>query len=534
MFDRTKFDFIKLTILVVSLISILVACSLSGKDDVTESNWWKDAVFYEIFVRSFYDSDCDGIGDFNGITQKLDYLQDLGVTALWLMPIHPSPSYHGYDVTNYYAVNYEYGSLEDFQNLVNEVHKRGMHIIIDLVINHTSDQHPWFVDARSFTNSAYRDWYIWSETYPGYNGPLGVAWHKSDTGYYYGVFCCGMADLNYTNPEVTAQMEKIASYWLIDVGVDGFRVDAAKHLIEEGENQENTESTHEWFRNFYTFYKTEKPDAYTVGEVKGAGAFFAKTYTGDQFDNIFNFDIGYGIVNSARNGNNQAVLSAMNFSIRDMPEGDYATFLTNHDQDRAMQVLGGDMNRAKVAASLLLTAQGIPYIYYGEEIGQIGKKPDEDIRRPMQWSDATNAGFTCPDATPWRPSYDAAQVNVVAELADPDSLWSHYQTLIAIRKAHPALRTGDNTLIDTDQKAIFASLRTSQDEQVLVIVNLGDEPIDSYQLSVGASPLKRGTYSFEGVLGSLDQTLKVNKGGGFELAVDTLIQPYQTLILVLQ
>ena len=512
----------------------LTACTFI-QPDTGSTTWWEDAVFYEIFVRSFNDSDCDGIGDFNGITEKLDYLQELGVNALWLMPIYPSPSYHGYDVTDYYTVNPEYGTLEDFQTLVDEAHQRDIRIIIDMVLNHTSNQHPWFIDAETNPGSPYRDWYIWSEEDPGYQGPLGAAWHPSSSGYYYGVFWSGMPDLNQANPEVTAEMKEISKFWLNEIGVDGFRVDAAKHLIEEGQNQENTASTHAWLQDYYSFYKAENPAAYTVGEIYGAGAAFALTYTGDQFDQVFNFEMGYGFINSANNGSNYAVNSAVTFSLKDMPAGNYATFLTNHDQDRVMNVLGGDVNKAKLAASLLLTAQGTPFIYYGEEIGMQGRKPDEDIRRPMQWSGEANAGFACPEAAPWRPPHeDYSVVNVSAQQGDAASLLSHYQTLIEIRKAHPALRTGAATLVDTSQKEIYAILRTTDKEKILVVINLSAAPVNTYTLSADASPLEAGTYSFNGVLGSLAGGLEADAQGGFTLTVEEEISPYQTLILILE
>jgi glycosidase len=169
-------------------------------------NWWQTAVFYEIFVRSYYDTDGNGIGDFNGITQKLDYIQSLGVNAIWLMPIHPSPSYHGYDVTNYYNVNHDYGTMADFKNLLNEAHKRDIHIIIDLVLNHTSSQHPWFKEANSGPNSQYRNYYVWSDTSKGGN------WHEGNQGYYFGLFCGCMPDLNYNNPQVTTDMLKVTDF----------------------------------------------------------------------------------------------------------------------------------------------------------------------------------------------------------------------------------------------------------------------------------------------------------------------------------
>ena len=375
--------------------------------------WWREAVFYEIFVRSFYDTDRDGIGDFNGITQKLDYLQELGITAIWLMPVHPSPSYHGYDVLNYFNVNPEYGTMADFKGLLAEAHRRNIHIIIDLVINHTSSQHPFFVAANADPQSPYRDWYIWSDTDPGNR------WHPGNNGYYYGFFWVGMPDLNYRNPEVTGFMDDVVTFWLDEVGVDGFRVDAAKHLIQEGDQRENTLATHEWYRDFYQFYKADFPEAYTVGEVFGAGSSVVKSYTGDQLDQVFNFEMSGGFVNSARGEAYSGINSAIQFALADMPDFNFATFLTNHDQDRVMSVLGGDTDKAKVAASMLLTSPGTPFIYYGEEIGMQGRKPDEDIRLPMQWSGEENVGFS--DGKPWRsPEASYPKVNVETQKNDPE------------------------------------------------------------------------------------------------------------------
>ena len=194
----------KRLISLILLATFLIACTSPVVNKATptvveERPWWETAIFYEIFVRSFYDSDGDGIGDFNGITEKLDYLVELGVDAIWLMPIHPSPTYHGYDVINYFNVNPDYGTLTDFAHLLDEAHQRGMHIIIDLVINHTSSKSPWFEDANSNPDSAYRDWYIWADTDPGYSSPLGNPWHPGKQGYYYGIFSDSMPDLNYTN-----------------------------------------------------------------------------------------------------------------------------------------------------------------------------------------------------------------------------------------------------------------------------------------------------------------------------------------------
>ena len=441
------------------------------------TNWWQTAVFYEIFVRSFYDTDNNGIGDFNGITQKLDYLESLGITAIWLMPIHPSPSYHGYDVVNYYSVNPEYGTMQDFKHLLKEAHKRGIRIIIDLVINHTSNQHPFFKNAAADPNSPYRDWYIWSDT------SHGGKWYQTGGSYYYALFCDCMPDLNYNNPQVTAQMKNVTDFWLNDIGADGFRVDAAKHLIEDGDKIENTSATHEWYKNFHKAYKTQNPQAYTVGEVFGAGSSVVKSYTGDQLDQIFNFEMSSGFVNSANGGANSGIVSAIKFAQLDMPDFNFATFLTNHDQNRAMSVFYGNVDKAKIAAFLMLTSPGTPFIYYGEEIGMQGQKPDEDLRLPMQWSADSFAGFST--TNPWRdPRSDYAQVNVTAETVDSNSLLEHYRLLIRLRKQHPALNSNQISLIETHNSGVFSSLRISGDETLLVLVNLTGEPISDYSLKL--------------------------------------------------
>lgn len=485
-------------------------------------------MFYEIFVRSFYDTDGNGIGDFNGITQKLGYLQQLGINAIWLMPIHPSPSYHGYDVINYYAVNSDYGTMQDFKNLLLEAHKRGMHIVIDLVLNHTSSKHPWFVDANSSPDSKYRDWYVWSDTAASND------WHQGNSGYYFGLFCDCMPDLNYRNPKVTAQMENMVRFWLQGVGVDGFRIDAAKHLIEEGNKIENTQSTHDWLKGFYTFYKSFDTNAYTVGEVFGAGATLINLYTGDQLDQIFNFELSSGFVNSVNGGSNSGVNSAIKFALHDMPDFNFATFLTNHDQNRTMSVFNGDLGKAKAAATLLLTSPGTPFIYYGEEIGMQGKKPDEYIRLPMQWSAATNAGFTT--GAPWRAlASDYQQVNVEVQEKDKNSLLNHYRALTKLRQEHPALSGGQINLVETGNSGVYGVLRSSEAEKVLVLVNLKDTPISDYQLSLDESVLPDGVITPKSLMDTADSravAISAGKFSGYKPIGQ--LSPYQSYIFLLK
>ena len=495
------------------------------------ASWWRDAVFYEIFVRSFNDSNGDGIGDFNGITQKLDYLKNLGINAIWLMPIHPSPSYHGYDVMDYYNVNPEYGTLNDFKILLEEAHKRNIKIIIDLVLNHTSSQYPFFIEANNDPQSQYRNWYIWSDTQTDRN------WHEGKHGYYFGLFSSDMPDLNYNNPAVTAEMEKVVRFWLKDVGIDGFRVDAAKHLIEENGEVENTPATHEWYKDFYKFYKASDPNAYTVGEVFNGGARLAKTYE-NQLDHIFNFELANAFISSIRTNTNASINSAIDNTLGNIPDFNIANFLTNHDQNRVMSVLGGNIQKAKLAAFLLLTIPGTPFIYYGEEIGMEGLKPDDDLRRPMQWNAEANAGFST--VTPWRDPYNNyLQVNVVAQEQDPNSMLNQYRNLIKIRALHSALRTGNVSIIETENSGVYAILCTDKNETLLVLANLAGQPITEYALTLkDAVVLPSGTYSAERLFGN-EQTLtpkgiQVTQGLFQNYKPVDKLNPFSTLIVKLR
>lgn len=455
--------------------------------------WWNDLVFYEIFVRSFYDSNGDGIGDLNGIIEKLDYLNDgdptttddLGVTGIWLMPITVSPSYHGYDVTDYFQVDPEYGTNEDFLRLMEEAHARGIRVIVDLVMNHTSNAHPWFIESQN-PDSEYRDWYIWAEDNPGYRGPDGqMVWHNSASGYYYGIFWSGMPDLNYENPNVTFAMFDAARFWLEEMTVDGFRLDAIKHIVEEGEGQQNTPSTHDWLQEFFTFYKAVNPNALTVGEA-WTGTQQVVDYTGDEVDIAFQFFLAEDILNSANAGLAPIYADTFQEVYSSFPANQYATFITNHDQNRVMSQLDGDEGKARVAAAILLTNPGVPFVYYGEEIGMMGVKPDEDIRLPMQWaSNSPKVGFT--EGTPWRSAADDFPVrSIERQTSDPDSLLSLYRDLIHLRNEHEALRVGDWTLVESGSPRLLTFLRQTENETVLVIINVNRNAVaaEDYRLEL--------------------------------------------------
>lgn len=488
------------------------------------AGWWDNAVCYQVFVRSFYDSDGDGIGDLNGLIERLDYINDgdpttradLGATCIWLLPVNTATSYHGYDVVDYYSIDPDYGSIADFKRLVAEAHQRGIRVIIDLVLNHTSVEHPWFQDALNNPDSPYRDWYIWADADPGYRGPWGdVAWHRSPVRdeYYYGVFWSGMPDLNYRNPAVTAEAQAISRFWLEEMGADGFRLDAIKHLIEDGQVQENTQETHAWLRGYRAFLQTVAPDALTIGEIFNATPTLLADYYPDQLDMYFEFGIGERILTAAASGNGRPYAAAAQRINDAIPFQRWAPFLTNHDQNRSMGQLGGDVGKARIAAAALLTLPGLPFVYYGEEIGMIGVKPDERLRTPMQWSAAEHGGFTT--GVPWQPLQDNyPTVNVAAQEDDPDSLLNHYRRLIQLHTAHAALGQGSLTTLESSERSAVAFVRRHNDETLLVVLNFGAQPVAGAVFSLAQSDLPAGTYQAQPLLGvAPGAALTVTEGG---------------------
>ncbi|WP_339314360.1 alpha-amylase family glycosyl hydrolase [Paenibacillus sp. FSL R10-2734] len=451
-------------------------------------------VYYELFVRSFYDSDGDGIGDLKGITQKLDYLNDgnpetkddLGIGGIWLMPINPSPSYHGYDVTDYRAINPDYGTLEDFQELITEAHKRGIKIVMDLVVNHTSKEHPWFVDSAKNTDSKYRDWYVWAEDQGrSANGASsaggGNAWHSLLGSHYLGGFWEGMPDLNFDNAEVRTEMKDIGKFWL-EQGVDGFRLDAAKHIYEDllsDKNEATTVKNVSWWQEFRKAMIEVNPEAYIVGEVWENSAVAVGAYLDQAFDSSFNFGLAETLVNSVKVEKDSGTAFTLERTYKlysNISDNHFtdAIFLTNHDQNRVMSQLDNNSNHAKMAAALLLTLPGNPFIYYGEEIGMLGVKPDEGIREPMRWM-ATVQGK---GQTTWEAGSNNAgkiSVDVESQLNDSTSLLVRYRELIALRNEFPALRDGGIRDYASGNTGVMAYERLTTQDQVLVVHNLTGE-----------------------------------------------------------
>lgn len=474
---------------------ILVVCCLmlgSNSVAVSQTNWWNDAVFYEVFVRSFYDKSGDGKGDFKGLIEKLDYLNDgdpntttdLGITGIWLMPISSSPSYHGYDVTDYKSVESDYGTKEDFQNFITAAHARGIKVIVDFVMNHSSRQHPWF--QKSAANDAhYRNFYRWSTTDATYNGPWGQdVWHQySSNNYFYGLFWSGMPDLNYEHQPVKDSLFAAATYWLDEMKVDGFRCDAVKYIYENGNQLENLSPTYAFWRDFRTHLKGVNPEAMAVGEAWDATSVILNYSQGDGFDFCFEFNLATAIIQTINNGNTSILYSTMQNIYQQYPYLQFATFLTNHDQNRIIETLGNDVVKNKLATALYLTLPGIPFLYYGEEIGMKGIKPDEDIRKPMQWSAAANAGFST--GTPWRAvNSNYATVNVATQQNDSASLLNWYKRLIALRTSEVSLRQGEYVEVACTSQEVFAFMRTYENDPVLVIVNAGSVDQEEVTLSL--------------------------------------------------
>jgi alpha-amylase len=474
--------------------------------------WTRGATCYEVFVRSFSDSNGDGVGDIPGLIQKLDYIndgdprsqRDLGASCIWLMPIAESPSYHGYDVVDYYNVDREYGTNDDFKRLMSEAHRRGIHVLVDMVLNHSSSEHPWFLEAARDPNSPHRGWYQFSAQHPGVKNPWGSDnWHRSPVRdeFYFALFWSGMPDLNVENPEVVAETERIADFWLNEMGVDGFRLDAIKHLVEAGRGAqvEHQPGTHVFLREYARHIASVKPDAYTVGEVwDSIGA--VMPYYPDQLTSHFMFELSDAILTAARTGTVGNLYRGYLRLQDTLPGYRYSPFLRNHDQSRTMTVLEGDEGRAKMAAALLLTLPGLPFIYYGEEIGIAGDKPDENLRTPMQWTSRAGGGFT--SGTPWRaPQADWATRNVAAQDDDPNSLLTLHRRLIHLRTESSALAVGELIPLTASSDAVAAYLRRDGDHAVLVVANLGAAPLSGVTLGSDAGALPVGDYGLTDLLG---------------------------------
>lgn len=492
-------------------------------------HWANGAVFYQVFVRSFQDSDGDGIGDFNGLTSRLDYLAELGVDALWLLPITEAASYHGYDTLNYHRVELDYGTEADFDRFLDEARRRGIKVVIDLVVNHTSAWHPWFVQSSLSPDDSFHPWYIWREDDPGWTQPWSGSptWHFSQRLglYYYGLFWSGMPDLNFEHPPVRAEMIAIAQRWL-DRGVDGFRLDASRHIIEAGEAAKvgGSPETHEWWAEFAREVRQGHPEALFLGEnwtnVPEVAPFFGDAAQ-TQLDMNFNFNLAAAILGAVRDDTPGLIEDTL-CDVAEFypPHALDATFLANHDMIRSATQLG-DPQRDRLAAALLFTLPGVPFVYYGEEIGLVNGPGHEDPekRTPMPWTD--DGGFTT--GTPWKVNRLAVpNVNVARQQADPGSLWHHYRRLIALRQQHDALARGTyRPLAVIGSGDVIAWERQLGAERVVVAANFAAEPALelSITLPAGDALVPRRLFGDAEARPGLSGRLEIPELGPRELAV---------------
>src|SRR5881296_1751780 len=444
---------------------VLLACvwlaPLEAQRAAVAPAWTRGAVCYEVFVRSFYDSDGDGIGDLNGLIEKLDYIAKLGASCIWLMPVAKSPSYHGYDVSDYYRVEPAYGTNDDFKRLVAAAHRRRIKVLVDMVLNHSSSEHPYFQAALHDTTSPYRAWYRFAPAPLGKGPHGGDDWHRSPVRdeYYYGVFWSGMPDLNYQTPAVRDEAKKIATFWLRDLGADGFRLDAVPYLVEEGNCLMGCPGTHAFLHEYATHIDSVKPGAYTVGEAWG-NIDEMMPYYPDQLTSYFGFELADSLLSAVRTGSAAGLLTGFVRLQDTLPSYRWSPFLSNHDQTRVLTALGGDVTRAKLAATLLLTLPGLPFIYYGEEIGMTGDKPDPRLRTPMQWSAGRGLGST--SGTAWESAQpDWMAVNVALEDTDPGSLLNLYRKLVHLRRQNDALAAGTLVPLSASSPQVAAYVRRS-------------------------------------------------------------------------
>ncbi len=495
------------------------------------SQWWKTAVFYEVYMPSFADSNGDGIGDFAGVTSKLDYLEKIGINGLWLTPFYKSPKIdNGYDIADYYTIDEDYGTMEDFHQFIKEAHKRGIKVIADLVLNHTSSEHEWFKSSRSSKENIKRDWYIWKDSvnsgtpnnWESFFG--GSAWEYDETTgqYYYHAFAKEQVDLNWSNPEVKKEMFEVMKFWL-DQGIDGFRLDVINFLtmndsFSDNPFDENGVQIHQFDKDQDGMFEIIKEISnfvhsfegkFIVGEVGSDDLHILKQYCGNgKLDVVFNFNFGSTAVYDADRFFSEINEMETTYTVDQIP----TLFFGSHDMSRFISRFGkagAEEDRAKLLATLMLTAKGVPFIYYGDEIGmrdlyidcisemkdvqgitayelalKEGKSPEEAIviandkgrdksRSPMQWSRAQFGGFS--EVKPWIAlSEHIDLINVENQMQQRSSILLYYKSLISLRKQNEALSLGNYQLLNKLGDMIFY-IRESEGNRVLVLLNFGEQ-----------------------------------------------------------
>lgn len=448
-------------------------------DEVSKTNWPKEAIFYEIFVRSFYDSDGDGIGDFRGVAEKLDYLKELGIDGIWLMPTTKSDSYHGYDTVDYYAVEEDYGTMEDFVYLLSKAKEKDIKIIMDLVVNHTGYDNMWMQEAIKSKENRYRDYYVWETPFDDLSrlGEWGQeVWYYTDNNdYYYAVFWSKMPDLNFRNKEVREEMKNIAKFWL-EKGVDGFRLDASKHIDDD-----DSDVTYAWWKDFSMYVKKINKDAFLVGENWTSDlSYIGKFY--ESLDSSFNFKLSDGLMKMLK-GEKFDIIKTINESkdVFTKYSKNYTDtiFLRNHDMERVASILKNDIGKIKLSISLLMTLPGTPFLYYGEEIGQNGRKPDENIREPFDWyKDYDGIGVTSMEKGGFFGNMNFTKksdgISLEEQIDDENSIYNHYKKMIRLRKDNPILFNGDYKKI-VDENNLYGYSISKNNQDMIVIHNFSNE-----------------------------------------------------------
>ncbi|MBN1311439.1 MAG: maltose alpha-D-glucosyltransferase [Anaerolineae bacterium] len=490
--------------------------------------WYQNAVFYELYVRAFRDSNGDGHGDLVGVIEKLDYLKELGVDCIWLLPLYPSPlKDDGYDISDYYGIHSDYGTVEDFDRLITEAHKRGLRVITDLVVNHTSDQHPWFVESRASRQSPKRDWYVWSDTDQLYQDARIIfldtedsnwAYDEKTQQYYWHRFYSSQPDLNYDNPEVAQAMLGVMRYWL-DKGIDGFRVDAVPYLFErDGTDCENLPETHAYVKEMRRFVEANWPEAIMLAEAnqwpEDVRAYFGD---GDEFHMAFHFPVMPRIFISLHLENAQVIRDVMARTPA-IPSGcQWCTFLRNHDEltlemvtpeEREMMwsvyapddrmrlnlgirrrlapLLGNDLRKIVLANNIMFSLQGAPVLYYGDEIG-MGDNidlPDRNgVRTPMQWREGANVGFSEAPADKLyapvidSPEYGHKRVNVAEQRVNAGSLFNRMKELIALRKRYQSFFSGSQEFIEVAHPEVLAVVHCCDKGELAIFHNLSGSDV---------------------------------------------------------
>jgi maltose alpha-D-glucosyltransferase/alpha-amylase len=499
--------------------------------------WYKNAVFYCLSVGSYMDADGDGVGDFKGLLRRLDYLDGLGVTAIWLMPFQPSPGRDdGYDVSDYYGVDPRYGTLGDFVEFTHGCHQRGIRVIIDLVVNHTSDQHSWFKDAKSDPNSKYRDWYVWSDKKPAnankgmvFPGVQKSTWtHDKDAkAWFFHRFYDFQPDLNTSNPHVQAEILKIMGFWL-QLGVSGFRMDAVPFVIAtKGPKVNKPVEQYDMLRTFREFLQWRKGDAIILAEANVEPETDMEYFgdDGDRMEMMFNFHVNQNLFYALASADSRPLAAALKVTKPRPATAQWGLFLRNHDEldlgrltdaqrktvfakfgpDKSMQLydrgirrrlapmLGGDRRRLELAYSLMYTLPGTPVLRYGDEIG-MGDNLDlperNCARTPMQWSSEPHAGFTKHER-PKNPVIDSGpygyeHVNVAKQRRDPNSMLNWTERIIRMRKEVPEVGWGDFQIIATRDPAVLAIRYDWRNNSVLFVHNLDEKPREvSFAVGLG-------------------------------------------------